>query len=86
MILIGFIEAIINEWDPVDLLFHAPDDEYLYEVEEIKCLLKSTKSHSELTQGIQNIFVKSRGNNFLKNTRFECAGIAKQILSQLMHG
>jgi len=82
VILIGFIKAIINEWDPVDILFHAPDDEYLYEVEEIKCLLKSTKSHSELTQGIQNVFVKSRGNNFIKNTRSECARIAQKILSQ----
>jgi len=80
VIYINALITIINEWDPADLLFHAPDDEYLFEIEKIKDFLMSTRNHCELTLKIQNIFKKSRGNNFLKNSQIECAEVAQKIL------
>ncbi len=39
------ITKIINEWDPINLMYHAPDDEYCFEIELIKKELN--KSYDE---------------------------------------
>ena len=80
VVFINSVKTIINEWDPVDLLYHAPDDEYRFEIEDIERLLESIQNHSELALEIQNIFLKSFGDDFLKNTPFECADVARKIL------
>lgn len=75
------IKKIINDWDPIDLLSHAPDDEYHSEIKEIEKLLETTKSYTDLAEGIYNIFITFFGNNTFKKSKFECILIAQKILS-----
>lgn len=51
------IKNIINDWEPIDLLSHAPDDEYHSEIKEIEKLLETTKRCTDLAEGIYNIFI-----------------------------
>lgn len=74
------IKMIIDCWDPIDLLIHAPSDEYHSEITEIEKLFISSKNISELTEGIYQVFVRSFGDCFCKS-RSECAVIAKKIIS-----
>lgn len=78
----NYIKEIINLWDPMDLLNHAPNDEYNSEIEEIECLLNSSKDISELAEGIYQVFVKSFGENNFCMSRSECAVIAKKIITE----
>ena len=52
------IADIINEWDPIDLFPMAPRDEYVKEIERIKCIIsnKSSISTNELAMEIHNLF------------------------------
>ena len=40
------IADIINEWDPIDLFPMAPRDEYVKEIERIKCIISNKSSIS----------------------------------------
>ncbi len=33
------VKTIIDEWDPIDLLAYAPEDEYDFEIKEIEQIL-----------------------------------------------
>lgn len=77
-----FVKKIINEWDPIDLLFHAPDDEYHSEIEEIQYLLSITDDSNELAKGIFNVFVASFGQDTFNKSKAECKLIAQALLSQ----
>lgn len=57
------IKKIIDCWDPIDLLIHAPSDEYHSEILEIENLLDSSKDIFDLTEGIYQVFVKSFGED-----------------------
>ena len=74
------VKMIIDEWDPIDLLSHAPDDEYHSEIDAIVQLSKSTADINELAFGIYNVFVKAFGGDVFQKTQSECAGIAWKIL------
>jgi len=78
----SIVKTIIDDWDPINLLSHAPDDEYHSEIREIECLLNSTKDYRELAEGIYNIFLKSFGEITFQKTVSECAEIAKIMLSK----
>ena len=80
MVSINIIKTIIDEWDPIDLLSHAPSDEYHSEIEEIEQLLKSAKDKVELSTGIYNIFIKSFGEFSFQKAKSECDAIAQKIL------
>jgi len=82
VISISSTKAIIDKWDPIDLLFHAPPDEYDSEVAEIEHLLKTATSNDELAQGIYKIFHESFGDNVFQKTYADCSLIAQKILSQ----
>ena len=82
MIYINSVKAIIDEWDPIDLLCHAPDDEYQFEIARIEYLSKMTISTDALAQEIYNTFHESFGDNIFHNTYAECLLIAQKILSQ----
>lgn len=74
------IKKIIDKWDPIDLLSHAPDDEYHSEISQIEALLKTTSNDLELiANGIYSVFSKSFQGEFSK-TKDECKEIAKLIL------
>ena len=56
-----YIKKIIDNWDPIDLLFHAPDDEYDSEIQQIYHLLCMTDDSADLAEGIFKIFVDAFG-------------------------
>ncbi|EYE87193.1 hypothetical protein Q428_14670 [Fervidicella metallireducens AeB] len=77
------IKKIIDKWDPIDLLSHAPDDEYHSEISEIGELLKTSSNDLELiADGIYTVFSKSFRGEFSK-TKDECKEIAKLILMDI---
>lgn len=77
-----FVKSIIDNWDPIDLLSHAPNDEYHSEIEEIKNLLCSTDSVITLSEGIYKVFLNAFGRDIFKQSKAECIRIAKILLSQ----
>ncbi|MEA4831880.1 hypothetical protein SDC9_124022 [bioreactor metagenome] len=73
------IKLIINEWDPIDLLLHAPEDEYAFEIKEIKKLLNDNINLENLSEGIYEIFKLNFGDIF-KKSKSDCILIAEKIL------
>ena len=76
------IKEIINKWDPIDLLSHAPDDEYHSEISGISELLKGSTDLELIADGIYSVFNKSFRGEFSK-TRNECRKIAQLILKEV---
>ena len=76
----GFIKPIIDEWDPVNLLSHAPQDEYHSEIADIQQLLSHTSDPLILAEEIYNIFLNSFGSTAFQKTKYDCIKIAEQLL------
>ena len=74
------VKIIINEWDPIDLLSHAPSDEYCFEIERIYQLLQLTNNVNSIAEGIYNIFVESFGDDIFIKNMAECEQIAHKLL------
>lgn len=72
-------KQIINQWDPMNLLSHAPDDEYEEEIILINDFLAQTKDVDQVANEINTIFIKMFGADF-KNGYNDCLEIAKKIL------
>lgn len=70
---------VINKWDPMNFLSHAPDNEYEEEVKLINALLKQTNDESEIALGINSIFTKMFEEDFKKSYE-DCLEIAKKLL------
>lgn len=70
---------VINKWDPMNFLSHAPDNEYEEEVKLINELLKQTNDESEVALGIKSIFTKMFEEDFKKSYE-DCLEIAKKLL------
>lgn len=77
------IDEIINGWDPLDLLSHAPQNEYHSEIEAIEALASKTTDSAILAEGIYNIFQKSFGTISFQKPLSECVEISKRILSSM---
>jgi hypothetical protein len=71
---------IVDDWDPLNLLSHAPDDEYHSEIKKIEQLFESKKEIDELATGIYNIFLNSFGESSFKKSKLECDVIAQKII------
>jgi len=78
------VKEIIDWWDPIDLLSHAPDNEYHSEVEKIENLLKITKDCDAIADGIFTIFLNAFGVDVFKKTKQDCIEIADKILIKLI--
>lgn len=76
----GIVKTIIDKWDPIELLSHAPNDEYHSEIKEIEYLLSLTNDPIELSNSIYEIFVESFGKDVFRKTKSECTQIAQMIL------
>lgn len=74
------VKIIIDEWDPIDLLSHAPSDEYCFEIERIYQLLQLTDDINSIAEGIYNIFVESFGDDIFIKNMAECEQIAYKLL------
>lgn len=77
----NFIKRVVDEWDPIDLLSHSPNDEYHSEIEEIQKLLSKTDDLDELAEGVFKIFVKSFGEEVFNKRKAECEKIAQNLIS-----
>ncbi|MTH55012.1 DUF1871 family protein [Bacillus mangrovi] len=74
------IKKIVNEWDPMELLPSAPDDEYEYEIGRIVSLVSKVDSINSLADGISHIFTKAFSENFTKE---KCLPVARKIWEQI---
>ena len=73
------IKKEIDKWDPIDLLKHAPSDEYDIESREI--LLKLQYNIEQNGMVIYEVFSKAFGITFTKSVD-ECVSIAKKMMEQ----
>lgn len=77
------IKQIIDEWDPIDLLSHAPKDEY---DEETKEVFKSISAANEVItveligKIIYTVFSKRFGSNTFTCNLNECMCVAEKIM------
>lgn len=76
------VKRIIDQWDPVDLLSHAPDDEYDEEIELIQLLSGKFNDSETLGNGIYDVFVRSFGRETFDKSEEECDIIAEAILGR----
>lgn len=74
---------IINEWDPIHLMSHSPDDEYINEVNMIEKELVKINDIEVLSNKILEIFKSQFGEEDFKCDIIECRRIAKLILQSL---
>jgi len=85
VIIINSVKAIIDDWDPIDLLYHAPDDEYNMEIAEIEQMVKSTGGDVRLLASeIYDLFLRSFGEVTFKTPYSECVSVAKKIIEGTM--
>ena len=80
--IMNFVKTVIDNWDPINLLSHAPDDEYHSEIEEIDNLLCSTDNVIALSEGIYKVFLDAFGEDIFKQSKAECIRIAQLLLYQ----
>jgi hypothetical protein len=74
------VSQIINEWDPIDLLSHAPTDEYEIEIKLIIDSLEKSRTTDELANNIYEIFSKRFGTDVFTKQYQECIEVAKKLL------
>ncbi|KYZ75243.1 hypothetical protein AXX12_13855 [Anaerosporomusa subterranea] len=75
------LTEIINEWDPIDLMSHAPDDEYELEIKMIRNIINDISNEFEVAQIIYDIFLETCGKELFKKSVEDCAIIAKKIMA-----
>ena len=73
------IKREIDKWDPIDLLNHAPSDEYDIETEKI--LLKFQDNTTQNGKVIYEVLSEVFGAAFTKNID-ECVCIAQKMMEQ----
>lgn len=73
------IKKIVDQWDPLDLMLHAPDDEYKSEISLIAKLAMQNRDERKLAEGIQAICIEWFDEEY-KEKYDECLNIAKKIL------
>lgn len=73
------IKKIIDDWDPIGLLSHAPNDEYNSEIDEIYRLLCTSNTLDELAEGVYNTFSTSFGKANFNKSMDECRQIARLL-------
>lgn len=73
------VREIVHDWDPVDLMFFCPPDEYDTEINRIVDAVNRTKSAVELAHSLQQIFKDQFHEQFTKHY-VECLLVAKKIL------
>ncbi|AGF55477.1 hypothetical protein B0P06_000427 [Clostridium saccharoperbutylacetonicum] len=79
------IMTIINDWDPIGLFPMAPTDEYISEIEKIQEVLKSNNymTIGQLAFEINNIFLKTFGDEVYTKSLNECKKIAAEIINKV---
>ena len=75
------VKTVIDNWDPIELLTHAPKDEYALKCKKIYNLITSNTSVEFIARTIFTVFAQSFGKELFNKTLKECTVIAKKILS-----
>lgn len=75
------VKKIINEWDPIGLMGHAPDDEYEIEITQIANMIYAADTVEIFADIIRNVFIQSFGDDIFIKTKEECIAIAEKIMS-----
>ena len=83
--MISSISKIINDFDPLDLIPFAPQDEYCDEIKEIGDFIQSNLNCDvdTLAQQIYKIFLSHLGSNVFTKSIEECRDVAQKILLQI---
>ena len=76
-----YITEVINSWDPIDLLSHAPKDEYEVEIALIMGVMGAAPDIDQVARGIQKIFLDRFGDDVFKKDYQECIQVAKKLLA-----
>lgn len=79
------VKKIIDQWDPIGLFPHSPDDEYQFEILEIEKLISEPKDSETLAKEIYCIFKKAFDSVFDK-TLEQCLEISNCILNTRIKG
>lgn len=77
------VEKVINEWDPINLLSHAPADEYVREIEQVAVLLSKTTNIECIAMGIEDVFLKAFGSNVFRCSYNDCLCVAQKLVLEL---
>jgi len=73
------IKTIIDEWDPIELLAYAPNDEY--DDESMEIFKSYTENIEDLGTMIFNVFENAFSDTFTNNIQ-ECIAIASLIVTR----
>ena len=79
--MIGIINAIIDEWDPLDLFPFAPKDEYRDESILINEAYHKINNSTELAKEIYGIFSDGFGKEVFTKSMDDCIRIAELIIA-----
>lgn len=75
------LREVINEWDPIDLLSIAPEDEYDPEINEILKIVTGIEVDTEqLAIILQEVFIQYFNEDLFNKGLSECEMIANKIL------
>lgn len=72
---------VINEWDPIYLMFDSQEYKYSFEIDLIKKELKKSNDENVIGLKIKEIFVKCFGDEVFKASLEECVDIARKIFN-----
>lgn len=76
------LRVVINEWDPIDLLSIAPEDEYDPEINEILKIVTGIEVDTEqLATILQKVFIQYFNEELFDKGLSECELIANRILN-----
>jgi Domain of unknown function (DUF1871). len=78
------VKKIIDNWDPIGLFPHAPNNEYWSEIDAITLQLSKTKNKEMLAKSIYDIFVNSFNEDIFHRDYDECLNIADKILTAII--
>jgi len=73
------IKTVIDVWDPIELLAHAPKDEY--DNESLQILQCYTENTEKLGKVVFDVFQKAFNDTFSKNMN-DCIKVANSIINQ----
>ena len=78
----NIVKKFIDEFNPMGLLPHAPDDEYDIESKEITCQINQNSTINEIAESISEVFSKWFDEKFEIK---ECVETAEKIYQSLNH-
>ena len=73
------VKDVINEWDPINLLAHAPSDEYHTEIDAITKALMNCDEINNLADKLMRIFTEAFDGTFVSSKQ-DSLDVARKLL------